>query len=188
MKKLFLISVTGHRFIANNRNLVDSIRKVLTGIVEEQNGFEIFLYSPLAEGSDQLIALVAQEFQEIELVVPLPLPVEEYLMDFKTRSGKTNFRSLLKSASKIINLPEVENHLSAYLKLGDFLVMHCDLLIAIWNGEYSGKIGGTGAVVEAALKTGKPIYWIYCNNKEKGVENILSEQKNEGQIQLLNYF
>ena len=188
MKNIFSISVTGHRFIANNKNLTDSIRKVLSGITEDHNGFEIFLYSPVAEGSDQLIASLAEEFQEIELVVPLPLPVDEYLMDFETRSGKTNFRNLLKSASKIITLPDEKNHQVAYHNLGNYLVKQCDVLIAIWNGEYSGKIGGTGAVVEAALKTGKPVYWIYSDNKEKGVENILSEQNNEGQIQLLNYF
>lgn len=186
MKKIFSISVTGHRFIENNRNLVDSVRKVLTGVIEDHYGFDIFLYSPLAEGSDQLIALVAQELEEISLIVPMPLPVETYLQDFETRAGKANFDTLLKSALKIVMLPDEKNRQFAYHNLGNYLVKQCDLLIAVWNGEYTGEIGGTGEVVSSALEAGKPVYWIYSDNKKLGNVNKLREQKYEGEIQLLN--
>ena len=179
------VSVTGHRFIDNAANLMISIRKVLTGIIKEHVGFEIYLYSALAEGSDQLFALVAKEFQEISLVVPLPLPVEDYLLEFETQTGRSNFLSLFESASNAIKLPYSENHQTAYRKLGDFLVIQCDLLLAIWNGEYSGGIGGTGAVVEAAIRAAKPVYWIYSDNIKMGIKNSLREQKYVGEIQLL---
>ena len=182
------VSVTGHRFIDNAANLMISIRKVLTGIIKEHVGFDIYLYSALAEGSDQLFALVAKEFQEISLVVPLPLPVEDYLLDFETQTGGSNFLSLFESASNAITLPYAENHQTAYRKLGDFLVMQCDLLITIWNGENSGEIGGTGEVVASALSAGKPVYWIYSNNKKAGSKNNkFNKQKIVGEIQLLNH-
>jgi hypothetical protein len=181
------ISVTGHRFIDNSTYLTDSIRKVLTGIIKDHVGFEIILYSALAEGSDQLFALVAQEFQEIKLIVPLSLPVEDYLLDFETQGGKRNFHSLLKSASNTIKLADADDHQSAYQKLGDFLVIHCDLMLAIWNGEYSGEIGGTGEVIASALSAGKPVYWIYSNNKKMGSKNKFNKQKIVGEIQFLNH-
>jgi hypothetical protein len=60
-------------------------------------------------------------------------------------------------------------------------------MLAIWNGEYSGEIGGTGEVIASALSAGKPVYWIYSNNKKMGSKNKFIKQKIVGEIQLLNH-
>ncbi len=33
--------------------------------------------------------------------------------------------------------------------------------MAIWNGIYTSKIGGSGEVVKMAINAKKPVYWIY---------------------------
>jgi RPA family protein len=59
------------------------------------------------------------------------------------------------------------------------------VLIALWNGEYSGRRGGTGEVVKEALNAGKPVYWIYADNLQDGALNSLKELKKSGEIQVL---
>jgi hypothetical protein len=184
--EILSIAVTGHRFIHYKEKLLQSIRNALSEIIGDYEGHEIFLYSPLAEGGDQLVAQIAGEFKEISLVVPIPFSIEEYLSDFGTEDGKANFRNLLETASRIIELPQVVDHQTAYFQLGNYLVRNCDLLLAIWNGENSGKIGGTSEVVSSARKAGKPVFWIYSDNMKDGIENHLRNQKYVGEIQILN--
>lgn len=85
------IGVTGHRQIKAGRKLSHSIQKVLDQILQDHKGVEILLYSALAEGSDQLVATIAIRYPQINLIVPLPLSGDEYLIDFITRPEKTTF-------------------------------------------------------------------------------------------------
>ena len=179
------IAVSGHRHIQTNGILIESIRQTLKGIMEEHRGVEAYLYSALAEGSDQLIAAIAQEIQQIKLIVPLPMPIDLYLMDFESGIGKSGFHQLLKSASEVITLAPQSDRLTAYQYLGNYLIKECDLLFTIWNGEDSMKKGGTSEVVNNATLAGLPVYWIYCDNDKTGSINSLTLQKTVGEIQLL---
>jgi hypothetical protein len=179
------IAVTGHRLINIDEQLIDSIRQVLNNIRKHHSGANFYLYSALAEGSDQLIASIAQEFQDIKLMVPLPLPVEKYLIDFDSQTGKDNFHKLLQSASEIIQITARTDGQSVYQHLGDFLVEQSNYVVAVWNGEYSSKDGGTGDVVKNALSANKPVYWIYCNNTKTGIINHLMQHKTVGDIEML---
>ena len=175
----FRLAVTGHRHIKSDAKLTESIREVLDRILQENEGAEIWLYTALAEGSDQLVAKIANDIDEIKLVVPLPFPVEQYLTQFETEDGKKDFNQLLKSASEIINLPVQPDPQSAYQNLGNYLVNSCDTLVAIWNGENNLKEGGTAEVVLNAINLGKPVHWIYCDNPRDG---NLDTQKNHMKI------
>jgi hypothetical protein len=182
--KIRNISVTGHRFIPEDGKLKEAIRQVLDQICKAHKETELVLYSALAEGSDQLVAEIALEMQGTQLCVPLPKPVETYLKDFYSATGEKRFRKLLDAAHNVIPLsnPEMKD---AYEVLGEFLVGQADILIAVWNGTYNHKKGGTGEVVQAALAAEKPIYWIYCPNNKPGERNTFEENKQIGEVEIL---
>jgi hypothetical protein len=155
------IAITGHRQINISDVLINSINSTLEDLLDQFIESDIYLLSPLAEGSDQLVAKLAMQFPGVKLIVPLPLSVDEYLEDFSSDDSKQQFLELLKIANKIIPLTPVKNHQMAYHNLGEYLVNECDSLLAIWNGIYTNKIGGSGEVVRMAVTTKKPVFWIY---------------------------
>jgi hypothetical protein len=158
----------------------------LTVITKDHQDSDYYLLSALAEGSDQLVARIAQKIQRIKLIVPLPLPEERYLLDFQTVEGRNTFNQLLKTAVTVITLTDSDNHVFAYDYLGSYLVDQCAALIAIWNGEHSNKRGSTGQVIKRAINAGKPVYWVYCENGNAGSVNNLSQEKKVGEIQVLH--
>jgi hypothetical protein len=179
------IAVTGHRFIPDDLNLHNAIRNALQSILKHHGIKDICLYSALAEGIDQLVAKIAREFQEIQLRVPLSMPVDEYLADFATEEGRVSFQKLLLTADQVINLSPSTSYQDSYQALGDYLVNQADILLAVWNGVYNHKKGGTGDVVKAALKAGKPVHWIYCPNEKVGAKNIFESHKQIGDLEIL---
>jgi hypothetical protein len=179
------IAVTGHRSIDNNHELTASIQKVFDQIIRDHPKADYQLLSALAEGSDQLVARIARQNALIQLIVPLPLPKELYLLHFETEEGRLILDQLLENADQIITLNQDSDPESAYDNLASYLIDRCTVLIALWNGEYSGRRGGTGEVVKEALNAGKPVYWIYSDNLQDGALNSLKELKKSGEIQVL---
>lgn len=155
------IAVTGHRDIMISEELINSINLTLEDLIDQFNESDIYLLSPLAKGSDQLVAKLAKRFSRVRLIVPLPLSIDEYLYDFDSDDSKQQFLELLKIADDTLQLTAVQDHQMAYHNLGEYLVNECDCLLAIWNGIYSNKIGGSGEVVKMAINANKPVYWIY---------------------------
>ena len=98
------IAVTGHRFVGTNHEITASIQKVLAQVIQDHPGADYHLLSALSEGSDQLVARIALQYQEIKLIVPLPLPEERYLLDFETDVGRKRFNQLLKIADQVLTL------------------------------------------------------------------------------------
>ncbi|OGO13160.1 MAG: hypothetical protein A2032_01850 [Chloroflexi bacterium RBG_19FT_COMBO_49_13] len=184
-REVIRIAVTGHRILDTNHHLTASIQKVLTQIIQDHPGAEYHLLSALAEGSDQFIAMSALQYMEIKLIVPLPLPEELYLLDFETDEGRKKFVHFMNIADQVLTLTKNSDHDTAYDYLGTYLIDQCHVLIALWNGEYSGKRGGTGEVVKKALNAGKPVYWIYFDNLRDGASNSLRQLKKSGEIQVL---
>jgi hypothetical protein len=177
--------VTGHRFISDNYELSRAIRVVLDRILQEHMSTEITLFSALAEGSDQLIVEIALSYPGIKLIVPLPLPEEEYLKGFISDVGRKRFHELAQTANKVFTLLELVDHPIAYEYLGNYLLDHCEVMVAIWNGEYSGKRGGTGELVKKAIQMEKLIYWIFTENGNTDGEVRKKLQKNPGDIEIL---
>ena len=179
------IAVTGHRSIDPNHELTASIQKVLDQIIWDHPKANCQLLSALAEGSDQFVARIARQNVLIQLIVPLPLPKELYLLDFQTDEGRLILDQLLENADQVITLTQDSEPDTAYETLASYLIDQCHVLIALWNGEFSDKRGGTGEVVKKALNAGKPVYWIYSDNLQDGALNSLKKLKKVGEIQVL---
>lgn len=91
------IGVTGHRDLVTDEipALKEKVREFFLQLENSFPGLDLQLVNPLAEGSDRLVADVAQELG-IELIVPLPMPQDEYERDFTSPESVDSFRQLLK--------------------------------------------------------------------------------------------
>lgn len=148
-----LIAVTGHRtFPETIRPQLEQAFADLLGKLREQYAHTpLRLLSGLAEGADRLAARVART-HGVELMAVLPKPVAEYEHDFASPESVAEFREFLPAAAEIIvtggqNFRDADARDSLYARQGAWLVRHCDVLVAFWDGEPAQGDGGTGNIV-----------------------------------------
>lgn len=158
------IGVTGHRFLRAIHELVPAIDAVLDQIEARWPGAPLTAISALAEGSDRLVAERVLCRPNARLVVPLPMPEEVYIQDFRLPESAQEFMRLLALSDQVIRFPAALTRPAAYEAAGHFLLAHSDLLIALWDGEPAQGDGGTGSVVAQARLRGLPVFWIHTHN------------------------
>lgn len=188
------IGVTGHRDLTNDKTnaLRQSVRGVLGKLdrVLKHTPHTYVVVSPLAEGADRLVAseVLGWHLANCEppcLDVPLPMPADEYAKDFTTVESKTEFRELLARArwckelvsdvadfeqntndtEEVRNLKK-ENRRKAYRNVGHWVTDHCDVLIAIWNGDKAKGVGGTAEIVDYASTISRAVLWTHSETGE----------------------
>jgi hypothetical protein len=120
--------------------------------------------SPLAEGSDRLVAEVANTCgPQFDLQSVLPFSQAEYEQDFRDAESLKQFRELLKKANSVLELEGTRGTAHhddrAYETLGGIVLNHSDVMIAIWNGQ-PGQRGGTSQTVSNAEALNIPLLWI----------------------------
>ena len=169
------IGVTGHRTLENVEVLSEKIKSVIDRILEkfpETKNTSVLLrvLSPLAEGSDRLVAEEILKYDKAELKAILPLAVDDYVEDFQSEESKKEFETLLGKADYqyIINkkpLREINSDESiseikkqAYEDTGRYIVNHSDVLISIWDEMPLQGKGGTASIVEYAKSKGCPVF------------------------------
>ncbi len=168
-----VVGVTGHRDLRteDHEPLKQQIRKIFAELRQRYPATPLVLFSPLAEGADRLAAQVALEPDlGIRLVVPLPMPKDEYEKDFATPQSKAEFNDLLRKAERSFPLsgaegsPEVNDlekekgRAGFYALVGAYIARHSQILIALWDGAESTKTGGTAEVVRFKLAGVPPPY------------------------------
>ncbi|NOR20521.1 MAG: hypothetical protein GQ538_10595 [Xanthomonadales bacterium] len=178
------IGVTGHRDLLAEEipALKKKVREFFLQLRSSFPNLALQLINPLAEGSDRLVADVAQELG-IELVVPLPMPQEDYEKDFISAEAVDAFRESIKNA-RVINLrtlPESaglmvtpEDRGRQYAQLGIFISNHSQVLLAIWDGKPSTAPGGTASVVNYHLTAVMPGYAVAEESP-----NLLADNEND---------
>jgi hypothetical protein len=159
-----VIGVTGHRDLRPSARveLASCVRTILLGLRTAYPNTPLLLLSPLAEGADRLVAEVALEPAiGARLMVPMPMPRTLYECDFKTAESRAEFARMHAAASHSLELPlmpgvtpedirDVNRRQLQYLAVGEFVARHCQILIALWDGQ-SGAAGGTAEVVQLKL-------------------------------------
>ncbi|HUC65373.1 MAG TPA: hypothetical protein VMA53_08095 [Stellaceae bacterium] len=132
--------------------------------------------SPLARGSDRLVAEEALALG-YQLHVPMPFPQRDYEEDFtgceddwepplSAVEDITQFRALLARAGTAWFALDGDRGADinrAYQAVGRFVVRHCDLLIAIWDGMSDRGLGGTADIVRYAADGGPAICWLHAS-------------------------
>jgi hypothetical protein len=157
-----VIGVTGHRDLTETPELaraidsaVDRALKMLPPL--KSSPVLPVALSPLAEGTDRLVARAVMAIPGSILEVVLPLEKDNYIQDFNTSRSREEFEDLLSTAAHIRILPEAASRNEAYEKVGRYVVDQCDILIAVWDGKPSGGQGGTADIVQYARDTECPI-------------------------------
>lgn len=164
------IGVTGHRILANKEKIRSGIRDVINRLNASFHQDEWELVSALAEGADCLFVEEAINQLHAHLIAVLPLSVSEYLHEFHDPSNKSTFDVLLSGAKKIVVVEQKIAREEAYFEAGKYIVDHCDILVAIWDGGKAQGIGGTGDIVNLARQRSLPLAWIRAGNRRHGTK------------------
>ena len=156
-----VVGVTGHRdLVAQELTGIETlVRDLLEDLARRFPERRLQVMSPLAEGADRVVALVAEDLG-IELIVPLPMPENLYSKDFESSRSWAEFSRLCHYATACTTIPltpgGTEESISdygpernrQYAEAGAWVAARSDILIAIWDGKTIGDLGGTGHVVK----------------------------------------
>jgi len=111
------------------------------------------LLSSLARGADQLCARIGLA---LGYALVCPLPFADYRRDF-TGDDLIQYNTLLRQAGKAVVVSEGTQTDAAYLAAGRYVVDHCDVLLAVWDGAAQQSICGTQAVIAYARQRQTPV-------------------------------
>jgi hypothetical protein len=167
----FTLGVVGHRALAASDldAIMASAKRVFAEFAAAANDLrshkaftayhpgpaELRCLSGLAEGADCLLAEAALA-SGWSLRAVLPFPAAEFEKDFSA-GGAGLLRSLLPRAADVCELGARLHDARAYLDVGEYIVEHSQIVVAVWNGEPARGPGGTGDVIARALRAGRPV-------------------------------
>jgi hypothetical protein len=122
------------------------------------------LISSLAEGADRIAAQAALA-AGFALDVVLPCPASIYVATFSDDVSRAAFDALMDRARARLVLPlagkpekSVDDRLPlSYETAGLTMLAQSDILIAIWDGKPADGRGGTGQIVDEAVRRGIPV-------------------------------
>lgn len=145
-----------------------AVREGLSRVLIAWPGRPLVALSPLAEGADRLVAEVVLEQPGARLMAVLPLPQDDYEHDFVSPESRAEFRRLLAQADEVTTLPPAPDRNEAYASVGEYVLDHSDVLVAIWDGQPAQGRGGTAEIVRAALARAMPVLHVLAGNRMPG--------------------
>lgn len=110
--------------------------------------------SSLAQGADQLFAEAVTEAGDRLNVV---LPSRGYERTFNSEHALSTYRRLLELASEVHTLDFADPTEASFLTARMYIVDHCELLIAVWDGAVARGRGGTGDIVDYARQSRRQV-------------------------------
>jgi hypothetical protein len=160
-----IIGVTSHRNIPAREMepIRQRVREFLARLQRDFPLLPLVVLSSLAEGGDQWVAEEALA-AGVRLVAPLPMTREQYAHDFTDPAALARYQGLC-DAADVIEVPHIgsstldrrgeapvgsERDLH-YAQAGVYISQHCHVLLAIWDGKMSDRVGGTAQVVRFHL-------------------------------------
>ncbi|WP_326695130.1 MULTISPECIES: hypothetical protein [unclassified Streptomyces] len=155
------IGVTGHRNIPLEAAV--HVRDSLHTLFRGQTG-ALRALSSLAAGADQLFAGIALEHgAELTAVIPS----DDYELGFDDTDELARYHWLRGRATQEIRMDFPHSTDDAYYAAGTYIADNCDQLVAVWDGRPARGLGGTGDIVNYALKVGKPVTVIWRDGVER---------------------
>lgn len=164
------IGITGHRNLLN-RLIPHYEKKTFDELARlKENNESITVYSSLADGADRIAVKEAIKLS-IDFIAVLPMPADIYACDFDLQS-KNEFYSQLDKAHRIVVMPYAKNVLNPFKTInqdqrntqyeaaGKYVVDHCDILIALWDGTFNHLKGGTSEIVKYSQQLKKKLFHI----------------------------
>jgi hypothetical protein len=157
-----VLGVTGHRTLPDEKMVEAAVREQMQALRERYPHSPFAILSPLAEGADRLVARLAMDVLGARLLVPLPMPEDEYCTDFAGEASQEEYGALRGQAESVFELDmggardtlglngEARNR--RYAMTGAFVADRSQILFAIWDGEDAAGTGGTGDIAQWALE------------------------------------
>jgi len=181
-----LVGIAGHRILSEVGRIDAGVDQALARIDELFESRTLALVSSLAEGADRVVAWRVLMRPGWRLIVPLPLQREEYVKDFHSKESRDEFSLLLARADEIIELQPAPTRSAAYEAAGLYVLDHCDVLIAVWDGNPAQGASGTAEVVAEARRRGMPIAWVHAGNRRPGTDEPTSLGEEQGTVTFEN--
>jgi hypothetical protein len=151
----YRVGVVGHRELDNPDEVALSFRALLAEVLAEHP--RAVLVTALATGADTICAGVARD---LGLPIETVVPFEHYAEDFYSPNDQATYQQLLQAAT-VTRLPHIERSDEAYRAGGLWVLDHCDLLVAVWDGRRLPLlVGGTADMVAEAEVRGLPMHII----------------------------
>jgi hypothetical protein len=156
-----IVGFTGHQ------NLTPATRLRVTAAMAQRladlQHDDLIGLTSLAAGADQAFAFcILAAGGRIKAVVPA-----RGYRDTMVGQDQRHYDHLLALAADISELAFPTPTESAYFAAGRFIVDRCGLLLAAWDGQPAGGLGGTGDVVTYARQRGVAvkIVWPYGSSR-----------------------
>lgn len=143
------LGCTGHQKLtpSTRRNVAAGIADVLSSQTDEV----LVGLTSLAEGADQVFAFtVLAAGGQLHAI----LPSQGYEQSLASIKARDSYTALLAFASQTTIMPFAQPSEDAYLAAGQEVANHCDLLVAVWDGQDADGKGGTGDIVTYARGRG----------------------------------
>ena len=176
------IGVAGHRFLAEMDRLTTGVDEALRRIEKAFPGQSLTVISPLAEGADRLVVRRALTRPDTRLIVPLPLPESDYMIDFGTAESREEFLTLLNRADQVLVLSPAPTRPEAYMAAGRCMIDLSDVLVALWDGREAQGMAGTAEIVAEAKRRGLPLAWVHAGNRIPGTEEPTTLGDEQGKV------
>ena len=154
-----VIGATGHGNLVAAE--IPQIRALVTSFLQNlrhgSRNTPLRVITGLAEGADRLVTDEALALG-IPVLAVLPMPRALYAEDFRAAGSLQEFENLCARA-EVVELPLLPGITAAdigtgtdarnrqYAQLGVFLCAHSHVLLALWDGKESARVGGTSQVV-----------------------------------------
>ncbi len=200
------VGVTGHRFLADIDKLTAGVDAALGRIASTFGKHPMAVLTLLAEGADRLVTLRIREKYRARIIAVLPLPAMDYANDFESEGSKKAFFALLEEANAVVSVSETglqtlegnaqknrapdrttgptlsSTREEAYLAAGRYVLDHCDVLVAVWDGSAAQGKGGTGEIAKLARQRQMPLAWVLAGNRSPGTSKPFSLGPEQGRV------
>lgn len=153
-----ILGITGHQSLEGFD--LDWIKLIIGNFLTENN--VIKGVSSLAIGADQLFC---RELIKRNINYDVVIPCNNYISTFKTLDDSRSFLDLLNMSKDTYTLDFDKPSESAFYSAGIEIVNKTTVMLAIWDGKPAKGLGGTGDIVEFALKQKKSVFHINPVNK-----------------------
>jgi hypothetical protein len=178
-----VVGFTGHRRLDREAEIAGVLAETLSQLKAEP-GVEWLALSSVAEGSDTIFAHQALKLG-LGWEAILPLPAAEFRRDFD-EAGWRDVEALLHRAEHVRVIGDRPARDDAYLDGGMEVVNHCDVLLAVWDGEPARGRGGTAEIVAYAREIGRPLIIINAKTLAVRRENFERLKLGDRHLAFLN--
>ena len=156
-----IIGVTGHTNLT-----AASLELVHTELLEllRPRAANLVGMTCLARGADQVFAdAVLALGGELHVVVP----ARNYFSGITNIVDRRRCDDYLARTSRTVDLDHEHAGPAAYLAASEYLIDHCELLVAVWDGSPGTGAGGTADAVEYARERERTLLRVWPEGTER---------------------